>query len=438
MPRPLPGPSIRILFIENSVGLSGSTISLCTLLNYLDPDLFEAHIVLSRSEQETYLLEHLRRPGGLAVIAPRRSLRQAPVVRRLLDALGDGRPRLCRLILQVASLLDVVVVTVPYAWRISRYAKRRKIQLIHQNNGFDLGSLILSRLLRVPLIAYQRGDEWNSPAVRWLSRGVRHFIANSATTQANLTVALGIPSRKVSVIYPPLDLQTLRITRTSTVTRATFGLAPSTRCFGILGMLLPWKGHVVFLRATQRVFERIPDARAFVIGAAPPRGKEYERELRALAQELGIADRVIFTGFRPDVPELLQLLDVVAHASIDPEPFGRVIAEAMAMRRPVIATRAGGPTEIIDDSRTGFLVPPGDDEALADRLIALLENPTLAERIAEAGYTAVRDRFSAEPHARLVQQVYERELRPRRERHCSAPSRDRVPAPDKLRKEVDR
>jgi glycosyltransferase involved in cell wall biosynthesis len=68
---------------------------------------------------------------------------------------------------------------------------------------------------------------------------------------------------------------------------------------------------------------------------------------------------VIFTGFRPDVPEMLQLLDVVAHASIDPEPFGRVIAEALAMKRPVIATRAGGPTEIIDDSRTGFLVPPG-------------------------------------------------------------------------------
>jgi glycosyltransferase involved in cell wall biosynthesis len=437
MTRLRPGPSIRILFIENSVGLSGSTMSLCTLLNYLDPDLFEAHIVLSRSEQETYLLEHLRRPGDLAVITPRRSFKQAPVVGRMLDALGNRRPRLHRLLLQVASLLDVVAVTLPYAWRLSRYAKGRKIQLIHQNNGFDLGSLILSRILRVPLIAYQRGNEWNSAAVRWLARGIRHFIANSAATRANLT-ALGIPFQKVSVIYPPLDLQTLRADRPSTVTRTAFGLGPSTRCFGILGMLLPWKGQVVFLKAAARVFKKIPDARAFVIGAAPPREKEFERELRTLAQELGIADRVIFTGFRPDVPEMLQLLDVVAHASIDPEPFGRVIAEAMAMRRPVIATRAGGPTEIIDDGRTGFLVPPGDDEALADRLITLLENPSLAERIAEAGYTAVRDRFSAEAHARLVQQVYERTLPRRQGRPASAPRRDSRPAPDKLRKEIDR
>lgn len=438
MTRQSPGRPIRILFIENSVGLSGSTMSLCTLLNYLDPDLFEAHIVLSRLEQDIYLLDHLRRPGDLIVITPRRSLRQAPVVRRMLDALGDGRPRLRRLLLQVASLLDVVAVTIPYAWRMSRYAKGRKIRLIHQNNGFDLGSLILSRILRVPLIAYQRGDEWNSPAVRWLSRGIRHFIANSATTRANLTTALGIPFRKVSVIYPPLDLQTLRITRTPTVTRGTFGLGPSTPCFGILGMLLPWKGHTVFLKAAARVFERIPDARAFIIGAAPPRGKAYERELRALAQELGIADRVIFTGFRPDVSEMLQLLDVVAHASVDPEPFGRVIAEAMAMKRPVIATRAGGPTEIIDDGRTGFLVPPGDDEALAYRLITLLENPSLAERVAEAGYTAARDRFSAEAHARMVQQVYERVLKARRRRHPSVPRRDGVPTSPKLRKETDR
>ena len=438
MTRQPPGPSIRILFIENSVGLSGSTMSLCTLLNYLDPDLVEAHIVLSRPEQEIYLLEHLRRPGDLAVIAPRRSFKHAPVVRRMLDALDNRRPRLHLLLLRLVALLDVAVATLPYVWRLSRYAKGRKIQLIHQNNGFDLGSLILSRILRVPLIAYQRGDEWNSATVRWGSRGIRHFIANSAATRANLTVVLGIPSQKVTIIYPPLDLQTLRADRSSTVTRAAFGLDPSTRCFGILGMLLPWKGHTVFLKAAARVFERIPDARAFVIGAAPARGEGYERELRALAQELGIADRVIFTGFRPDVPEMLQLMDVVAHASIDPEPFGRVIAEAMAMRRPVVATRAGGPTEIIDDGRTGFLVPPGDDESLAYRLITLLENPPLAKRIAEAGYTAVRERFSAEAHAGLVQQVYEQALSPRRARPASAPRRDRLPAPDKLRKEVDR
>jgi glycosyltransferase involved in cell wall biosynthesis len=424
---------INILFIENSVGLAGSTVSLCTLLNYLDPDVFEAHIVLSRSEQETYLLSHIRRPGDLTVIEPRRSLKQSDVVQRILDRLGCRRSRLHRLALQTASMLDLFVVTIPYTWRLYQWARHRKIQLVHQNNGFELGSLLLARILRVPLVAYQRGDEWNSPAVRWLARGVRRFIANSTTTLKSLT-SLGIPSGKVSVIYPPLDLETLRTGRSSTVTRTTFGVDPSSPCFGILGMLLPWKGHGVFLHAAKRVFERIPKARAFVIGAAPHRTKEYEEEVRALAQELGIADRVIFTGFRPDVPDMLELLDVVVHASIAPEPFGRVITEAMAMRQPVIAAGAGGPTEIIEDGRTGLLFPPGDAEALADRIIMLLEDPSLAEQIASAGYAEVRERFSGETHSRLVRQVYERVLRPRSRRAAHGQRRDRVAVPDKIRK----
>jgi glycosyltransferase involved in cell wall biosynthesis len=287
----------------------------------------------------------------------------------------------------------------------------------------------------VPLVAYQRGDEWNSPAVRWLARGVRRFIANSTTTLKSLT-SLGIPSGRVSVIYPPLDLETLRTGRSSSITRANFGVDASSPCFGIVGMLLPWKGHAVFLNAAKRVFERIPKARAFVIGAAPHRAKEYEGEVRALAQDLGIADRVIFTGFRPNVPDMLELLDVVVHASIAPEPFGRVIAEAMAMRRPVIATAAGGPTEIIEDGRTGLLSPLGDADALADRIIRLIEDPSLAEQIASAGYSEVRERFSGETHARLVRQVYDRVLRPKSKRSVHGSRRNHDPAPDTIRKET--
>jgi glycosyltransferase involved in cell wall biosynthesis len=324
----------------------------------------------------------------------------------MLDRLGDRRPKLRLMVRRLASLLDLFVVTIPYSWQLYQWAKHRKIKLIHQNNGFDLGSLFLSWMLRVPLVAYQRGDEWNSPVVRLLARCVRRFVANSVTTRASLR-SLGIPSGRISVMYPPVDFDTLRISPAPMVTRETFGVDSASPSFGILGMLLPWKGHGVFLNAAQRVFERIPDARAFIIGAAPHRTKEYEDELLALAKELGIADRVIFTGFRNDVPDMLRLLDVVVHASVNPEPFGRVIAEAMAMKRPVIASSAGGPTEILEDGRTGFLVAPGDDAALADRIVALLLDPGLAERIAEAGYQDARKRFSADVHAQRMQQIYE-------------------------------
>lgn len=407
--------TIDILFIESSIGLSGSTVSLCSLLNYLDSDRFLAHIVLSRPEQEGYMLGQLRRPGDLTVIAPGRSLKHRATAQAMLDYLGRRAPLLRRPLLTIIGALDVFAITIPYALRLRRFAKGRGIKLIHQNNGFDLGALILSFVLRVPLVAYQRGDEWPSLVVRWLARRVRRFIANSATTKANL-VSLGVSPDKIRVIYPPLDLATFAPGRRSIVTRATFGVDPTAPCFGIIGLLVPWKGHDVFLKAAKRVFERIPGARAFVVGGAPPHGRSYEMALRDLAHELGIADRVIFTGFRADIPDMLTVLDIVAHTSVRPEPFGRVIAEAMAMKRPVIASKAGGPTEIIEDGKTGFLVEPGDDKALADRLIVLLNDPTLAQHIGRAGYEVATQRFSADTHAQLVQRVYEDVLGPRRSR----------------------
>jgi len=404
---------ISVLFIENSVGLSGSTVSLCSLLNYLDTEMFDAHIVLSRREQEGYLLGEIRRPGDLTVIAPRRSLKQALPVQRVLESLGGRAPWLRRHLLRFAGLLDVLVVTLPYVYRLRRWAKNRGVELIHQNNGFDLGAFILSRLLRIPLVAYQRGQEWDSPFVRLMAPRVTRYIANSESTKAGL-VSLRVPAKRITVIYPPLDFYTFHLPRKTTVSRQTFGLDPSAPCFGIVGMLLPWKGHEVFLKAAKAVVARVPNAHAFIVGAAPDADRAHERRLRALAHDLGIGDRVTFTGYRADIPDILTILDVVIHASIQPEPFGRVITEAMAMKRPVVATKAGGPTEIIEDGRTGFLVPPGDHAAMADRVVALLEDRALAERVGDAGSREVARRFSADAHARLVRRVYEQVLRPRR------------------------
>src|SRR5207245_7472679 len=110
--------------------------------------------------------------------------------------------------------------------------------------------------------------------------------------------SIGVPARQIQVIYPPLDLAVFNLTRRSTLTRTAFGVPESSPCFGIVGLLVEWKGQDVFLRAAKRVLEQVPNAYAVVIGGAPRGGRDYEEMLRALAAELGIADRVIFTRFR--------------------------------------------------------------------------------------------------------------------------------------------
>jgi len=381
---------VPVAFIESSIGLSGSTMSLSVLVRRLDRERFEPHVVVAREDQG----EYVREVAGLLAerIAPRPR--------------GAARPG------KVAALRDLLVVTIPYANALRRFVRRHGIRLIHQNNGFDVAAILAARWSGIPLVAYQRGREWNSSLVRRLAPLATRYIANSQVTRENL-LELGISPAQVNVVYPPVDLENFDADRPAApeLRRPAFGIPAQAPCVGIVGQLQAWKGHKLFLRAFAQVLRTVPEAWACIVGAPPVGGEAYEHELRELAGALGIAHRVVFAGFIADVPSALQLFDVVVHASIEPEPFGRVIAEAMAMRKPVVASDEGGPREIIDHGRTGLLFPRGDEGALAESVVSLLREPARAMRIAEAGYSDMRQRFSATQHVRLIEEVYADVLR---------------------------
>ena len=131
--------------------------------------------------------------------------------------------------------------------------------------------------------------------------------------------------------------------------------------FGVFSRLAPWKGQAMALHALAAV----PQAGCVIAGGALFGEDEYARSLLVLADALGVTDRVRFLGHRDDVPALMRSVDAVVHPSIDPEPFGRTLVEAMLARRPVIAAEAGAVPEILDGGRFGLMFPPGDHAALA-------------------------------------------------------------------------
>jgi glycosyltransferase involved in cell wall biosynthesis len=157
---------------------------------------------------------------------------------------------------------------------------------------------------------------------------------------------------------------------------------------GIVGRLEPWKGQEVFLRAAALVSETHPAAQFAVVGGAV-HGREgsYPGDLRTLTGQLGISEKVHFTGHRLDVWDWCDALDVVVHASFG-EPFGLVVVEAMALAKPVIAAGDGGPLEIVEDGVSGLLTRPGDHEALAGSIRRLLDDPNLAAKL--GGQAALR------------------------------------------------
>ena len=135
--------------------------------------------------------------------------------------------------------------------------------------------------------------------------------------------------------------------------------------------------------------------------------RAYEGELHRLARERGLEEQVRFLGHVDDMTSLYRDVDVVVHTSVAAEPFGLVVAEAMAAGRPVVASDLGGPTEIVEHGRTGLLFRPGDPDALAKAIVRVLSEPGFARALARDGYARVRDGFDVCRTAREVMGVYD-------------------------------
>lgn len=178
---------------------------------------------------------------------------------------------------------------------------------------------------------------------------------------------------------------------------------------------MPWKGQDYFLHALADIVRSFPDTKALIVGApeSGPGSQKYFKELQQLVAELKLSEHVVFTGFRSDVAHIMAASDVIVHSSSEPEPFGRVIVEAMAVGKPIIATAAGGALEIFDDQVTGLLVPPKDVVHMAKALQQLLIDPTQAQLMGQRAQQYVQTRFTVEQHVRAVQQIYERVLNQR-------------------------
>jgi len=178
---------------------------------------------------------------------------------------------------------------------------------------------------------------------------------------------------------------------------------PGTVRVGLVATFARWKGHQVFLEALARLSSRTP-VRGYIIGAPiyQTGGSQWSlEELRRQANRLGLEGRVGFTGFVDDVSGAMRSLDIVVHASTQPEPFGMVIIEAMACARPIVASRAGGAAELITEGDNALSHPPGDSTALAELIMLLACNQELRERMGKAGRTTAerlfgRDRLAGE------------------------------------------
>lgn len=299
-----------------------------------------------------------------------------------------------------------------YIADLAAYIRRHEIRLVHLNNGFEnLEAHLAATLTRRPVLIHAHGGSGTLRLTRMLARRIPQSIAISEPAARGLC-QVGVPPERVTVIHNPLTVDPTPLDPDARDrTRRAHGLPTGGTVIGIVGRIVAWKGQLEFLRAAALVLRDAPDAVAVIIGDVTDANDAYGVQVRQAAANLGIADRVRFTGFVPDPREVYALVDVLVHCSINPEPFGLVLTEAMALGIPVLAADRGGPLEIITDGVDGYLRDPTNPDAVAERVVALVRDRELRERIGRAGRESALRRFDPDAYAARVASVYDRVLR---------------------------
>ncbi len=374
----------KICHITKATGVAGSENHLLTLLPSLDKAKYQATLVLL-VERDKPLDDYVRQ-------FEERGVR---VERMVIE--GDIDPLL--------------------VWRLYRLLRKRNYDLVHSHLiHADLYGTLAVKLARVPIVV---STKHNDNAFRrhsfyaFLDRLASKFADRIIVISDHLKRFFADVERldpgKMIRIYHGLDPVWVE-GQSSTIAgpisvQEEFGIPPNAPLAAVIARLNPQKGHTYLLTAFAKVIEALPEARLLVVGDGHLRG-----DLEKQTEELRITHRVIFTGWRNDIPRLIADLNLLILPSLW-EGFGLVLLEAMMMGKPIVASGVSAIPEIVVDGVTGLLVPPRDPEALAEAIIALLQNRERAEAMGRAGRARVERYFSLERMVQQTEALYEELVR---------------------------
>ncbi|MBR8359319.1 glycosyltransferase [Burkholderia vietnamiensis] len=293
---------------------------------------------------------------------------------------------------------------------VARRARRAEVIYANTQRAMVVAALA-GRLARKPVVWHLRdivsGDHFGGKqlkAIKYCARfGITRVIANSDASAQAFRALTGFTPQHVDVVFNGISAEPFDALEnvSQAALRARFGLPEHAWLVGSFSRLAHWKGQHLLLEAATRH----PDMHVVLVGAPLFGEDEYAAQLHETVARHRMGDRVHFLGFQRDVAACMKAVDMVAHTSITPEPFGRVIVEGMLARRPVVAARAGGVVEIIEDGENGLLCEPGNAAALADALGRLKHDGALRERLVASGRATAVRRFGTETYVERVEKI---------------------------------
>jgi len=296
--------------------------------------------------------------------------------------------------------------------QLVQFMRREQIQIMH---AFDFYTSVFAvpaaRVAGVPVVLASRREllnlrsPWQQRAIRIATRLATGVVVNSCAAGRDLDSLKSGSRRRIEVLPNCIDLQEFEPRLSRGQVRREFGLSARSIVIGALGNLRPEKDLETFLFAARGILDAIPAVQFLIVGDGPGANK-----LKRLADDLHLSAALQFLGERSDVPDLLAALDILMISSYS-ESFPNAILEAMSMGKPVIATNVGGIPELVEEGETGFLVPPKDPMAIADRALSLCRDSARRLRMGQAARARVESNFTVKDVTAKLEGIYGRSLR---------------------------
>jgi glycosyltransferase involved in cell wall biosynthesis len=380
-----------VLFIHSSDDLYGSDHVLLQIVRGLDPTLYKPLVVLPTDMEHVGLLSReLRRYGVEYVHLP----------------IAIMRRRYMRPLSLPAFLGRVVKGTLI----LGRLIKARQVKLIYGFTFAVVAAPAVAAWSGVPLITHaheiMRRPSWLRKLLNALYvRRSKAVLCISEAVRLNILQDEPRSARRLPVIHNGLARRDVP-EKSVAAWRTDLGVPLEMPLAGMAGRVSQWKGQEILLRAAAILVQRAVPCHFLSIGGVFDGDESYRSKLNNLMVELGMREHFTMVDFRPDARYALAALDIFILPSIEPEPFGMVILEAMAAGRPVVASKHGGPLEIVLDGTTGLLVAPSDPEALANAIQELLQDAALRDRMGQAGAQRLDAEFSIDSQLRAIQSVF--------------------------------
>lgn len=400
----------RVLYVERPFQVGGSVISLYELVKRLDKSLFEPIVLFHgpnpyRQKFWELGVETITLSDQVPKAITGEGIRDiAANLDRYHQVLGNGYRTAKQWYL-------VAKKDFPLARRVAGLIRAKNIALVHHNGCLarNRDTILAGLQTNVAQVVHVRTLHAFGQWEKLLARSVDFFVYISRAVE-QFYQDLGIPPYLGKVVHNPFDVSAFSAANHSVRLRQELGVDKDDFLISNVGRIDWWKGQDDFIEALAKVANSNPQVKGAIIGSPEPtvESQLYYKKLQHLVAALQLEGKVIFTGFRSDIPALMAASNVVVHSASVPEPFGRVIVEGMAAGRPVIATAAGGVLDIIQPSVNGLLVPPRAPGQMAEAILRLMNNPQEARAMGQCAQQYVQENFSAERHVKKIEGIYNR------------------------------